>query len=153
MATQARTRESLLFRWARYAARNHWRVLAGWLVILIVAIAAAWPFLPVVVAPARPVKLRPILTGSVEAARRAIATIGTIIAGPRKARTLGVAPIVTWLVEISRLAARPIIAAGVIPAPRVALLPRLVVAAVAPAEFAVTEILARSARTTIRRSA
>lgn len=36
MAAQSpRTNESLLSRWARYAARKHWRVLGGWLVIMI----------------------------------------------------------------------------------------------------------------------
>jgi RND superfamily putative drug exporter len=35
MAAQAPRKESLLSRWARYAARKHWRVLGGWLVILI----------------------------------------------------------------------------------------------------------------------
>ncbi|MGH2548287.1 MAG: MMPL family transporter, partial [Thermomicrobiales bacterium] len=36
MATQSpRRNESLLSRWARYAARKHWRVLGAWLVILI----------------------------------------------------------------------------------------------------------------------
>jgi hypothetical protein len=119
----------------------------------IVAITAAWPLLPVATATARPVELRTIVTRPVEATRGAVAPAGTILAGACETRPLSVIAILAGLIEASRLAARPIVTAGVIPAPRVARLPRLVVTAITPSKFAVAKILPRSARTTIRRSA